>query len=48
MRPDEVEILRVKDGDLCRYIGNAPRFYFVADAVVDALASNNIALLILG
>ena len=47
MRPDEVEILRVKDGDLCGYIRDAPRFYFVTDAIVDALASNDIALLIL-
>jgi hypothetical protein len=47
MRPDEVKILRVKDGDLSRYISNAPRLYFVTDAVVDAFASYNIALLIL-
>ena len=47
MRPDEVEILGVKDGDLCRYIRNAPRLYLVADAVVDGLATYDIALLIL-
>ena len=48
MRPDEVEILRVKDGDLCWYICDAPRLYLVADAVVDGLATYDIALLILG
>jgi hypothetical protein len=48
MRPDEVKILRVKDGDISRYIRNTPRLYFVTDAVVDTFASYNIALLILG
>ena len=47
MRPYEVEILRLKDCDLCWYIRNAPRFYFITDSVVDGLASYNITLLIL-